>query len=216
MDISDLRGIGKTLFSETGRIRLRPDSSEPLGKGAAGDATFPIDRRAEEIILSGLEAMDEPLSIISEECGVKELKGGGLRVLIDPIDGSKNAVTGIPFYCTSIAVAEGSTIGSISMAYVLNLLTGDEFWAEKGKGAFFNGQRICSQQADDTFYLVAYEMPNTGKDFPRIAGLLSQARRTRCFGSTALDLSYVAYGAVSVFVTPSPSRSFDYGGGGSW
>jgi myo-inositol-1(or 4)-monophosphatase len=29
----------------------------------------------------------------------------------------------------------------------------------------------------------------------------------------ALDISYVAYGAVSVFITPSPSRSFDFASG---
>ncbi|NTU41568.1 MAG: hypothetical protein HGA78_00640 [Nitrospirales bacterium] len=213
MDISAIRGIGNRLFSEIGKTRLRPHSSESLGKGAAGDSTFPIDRRAEEIILQSLEELGEPLSIISEEYGAKDLMGGGMRVLIDPIDGSKNAITGIPLYCTSIAVAEGDTIGSISMSYVINLLTGDEFWAEKGKGAFFNGERIFAQRDDDTLYLAAYEMPSPQADLPKISGLLTHARRTRCFGSVALDLSYVAYGSVSVFVTPSPSRSFDFGGG---
>lgn len=214
MEIGKIREIGRRLFSEIGRTRLRPRTSEPVGKGASGDATFPIDKRAEDIIISSLENMMVPMSIVSEEYGTKEVRGGGRTVLIDPIDGSKNAITGIPLYCTSIAVAEGSSIGSITMAYVVNLLTGDEFWAEKGKGAFFNGERIQAQSGDDdTFYLVSYEAPSPQADLPRITGLLSQARRTRCFGSTALDLCYVAYGSVSVFVTPSPSRSFDYGGG---
>lgn len=213
MKIENLRKIGRELFFEIGETRLRPFSSEEIGKGASGDRTFPIDKKAEDIVIGHLESLREPLSIISEERGILETNGGGgQRVLVDPVDGSKNAVNGIPFYCTSIAVADGNTIGSISMAYVLNLLTGDEFWAERGKGAFFNGERISVQQ-DDQLHLVAYEAQTPKDDIPRIMGLLGGARRARCLGSTALDLAYVAYGAVSVFVNPFPSRSFDFAGG---
>jgi myo-inositol-1(or 4)-monophosphatase len=212
MKIESLRQIGRQLFSDIGNTRLKPFASEAIGKGASGDKTFPIDKKAEDIIIGSLEALNEPLSIISEEAGLKEIKGGGKRVLIDPIDGSKNAITGIPFYCTSIAVADKDNIGSVSLAYVINLLTGDEFWAEKGKGAFFNGERIHAQK-DDVFYLIAYESPSPKNDIPKMIRLLSETRRTRCFGATALDLAYVAYGSVSVFLTPSPSRSFDFAGG---
>lgn len=212
MKIENLRNIGKRLFSEIGNTRLMPFTSESLGNGAGGDKTFPIDKKAEDIIIGSLEALKEPLSIVSEEVGLKDIKGGGRRVLIDPIDGSKNAITGIPFYCSSIAVADGGNIGSMSLAYVINLLTGDEFWAEKGSGAFFNGERIYTQR-DDIFYLVAYETPSPKKDIPKMIRLLSETRRTRCFGATALDLAYVAYGSISVFLTPSPSRSFDFAGG---
>lgn len=212
MKIENLRAIGKRLFSEIGSTRLRPFASESIGKGAGGDKTFPIDKKAEDIIIGSLESFGEPLSIVSEEYGVKEIRGGGKRVLIDPVDGSKNAITGLPFYCASIGIADGETIGSISLAYVLNLLTGDEFWAEKGKGAFFNGDRIYTQK-DDLYYLIAYEAQSPKNDLPKILPLLGESRRTRCFGATALDLSYVAYGSVSVFVTPAPSRSFDFAAG---
>ncbi len=212
MKIENLRNIGKRLFSEIGNTRLMPFTSESLGKGAGGDKTFPIDKKAEDIIIGSLEALKEPLSIVSEEAGLKEIKGGGKKVLLDPIDGSKNAITGIPFYCSSIAVADGDNIGSITLAYVINLLTGDEFWAEKGRGAFFNGEGIHTQK-DDIFYLVAYETPSPKNDIPKMMRLLAEARRTRCLGATALDLAYLAYGSISVFITPSPSRSFDFAGG---
>jgi len=212
MNIQKLRDIGKLLFSELGTTRLRPFASETLGRGAGGDNTYQIDRKAEDIIIGSLEDLKEPLNIVSEEYGLKEVRGGGYQVIIDPIDGSRNAVNGVPFYCTSIAVCDGTTFGDISLAYVLNLLTGDEFWAEKGMGAFFNGERIFSQ-ADDLFYLIAYEAQVPGRDVPKIVKLLSEGRRTRCLGATALDLALVAYGAVSVFVTPAPSRSFDFAAG---
>jgi myo-inositol-1(or 4)-monophosphatase len=206
------RNIKKNLLSRLSEMQLKPSMQKALGIGAAGDRTFPIDKIAEDIIISELESSGMPISVVSEEYGLKEINGGGRKVLIDPVDGSKNAVSGIPFYCTSIAVAEGDTVGSITTAYVLNLINGDEFLAEKGRGAFLNGEQIFSQK-DDELYLVAYEAQTPGRDIPEIIPLLARSRKTRCFGATALDLAYLAYGAVSVFVSPSPSRSFDFAGG---
>jgi myo-inositol-1(or 4)-monophosphatase len=212
MYVQVLQGIREKLLKKVSETRFRPMAQKALGIGAGGDKTFPIDRLAEDLIISELESSGLPLSVISEEYGRKEINGGGATVLIDPIDGSKNAISGIPFYCTSIAIAEGNTIGSVAVAYVVNLINGDEFRAEKEKGAFLNNERISSQQEDE-FALVAYEAQVPGKDIPRILPLLARSRKTRCLGATALDLAYLAYGAVSVFVSPSPSRSFDFAAG---
>lgn len=214
--LETLRLIGRRLFSELTPLRYSflqkgiSDIKPP--RGAAGDRTFPIDKKAEEIILEELERSGEPLSIVSEEYGLKDIRGGGRRVLIDPIDGSKNAITGIPFYCTSIAIAEGDTIGTIRTAYVINLLTGDEFYAEKGRGAYLNGTPIKTQH-DGSILVVAYEAQTPKRDIPEIMSLLQAARRTRCLGATALDLCLVGAGSISIFLTPAPSRSFDFAAG---
>jgi len=210
LKIDILRIIGKKLLKEISS--LKKGSKTVVGIGASGDKTYQIDKLAEDIILVGLEKSGHSLSVISEEAGIIDIRGGGKRVVIDPIDGSRNAVTGIPFYCTSIAVADGNTIGDIELAYVLNLISGDEFWAEKGKGAFMHGERISSQQ-DEFFSLVAYEAQLPRKDIPRIMPLLTEARKTRCLGATALDLSYLAKGSTSIFANPSPSRCIDFAGG---
>lgn len=212
MEIKTLRNIGKQLLKEIPLLKQEPLSQTAIGVGASGDKTFPIDKKAEEIIISGLMATGESLTIVSEELGIKDIKGGGKKVLIDPIDGSKNAIAGIPFYCTSIAVADGNTIGDIELSYIVNLINGDEFWAEKNKGAFLNGERIQTQKTTE-IYLVAYEAQSPKKDIPRIMPLLSRAMKTRCLGATALDLAHLAYGSISIFVNPSFSRSFDFGGG---
>jgi myo-inositol-1(or 4)-monophosphatase len=204
-----LRGIGKTLRKELGG---KAHAMGALERGAAGDKTYAVDRRAEEIILSGLEASGEPLSVISEEAGLLDLNGGGRTVIIDPVDGSKNAVTGVPLYCTSIAVADGGRLGDVELAYIINLASGDEYWAQKGAGAFMNSVPIFAQK-DDTPYAAVYEVQNPGRDLPRILPLLYGFRRTRCLGAVALDLALLARGAASVFVTPAPSRSFDFAAG---
>jgi len=210
MEIKILRGIGKRLLKEIPLIKKATKIA--IGIGASGDKTYPIDKLAEDIILTGLDESGEALTVISEEIGKKDIKGGGRKILIDPIDGSRNAVSGIPFYCTSIAVVNGNTVGDIKLAYVVNLVNGDEFWAEKGKGAFLNGEKITAQR-DDNFYLIAYEAQSPHEDIPRIIPLFAESRKTRCLGATALDLSYLACGAISVFANPSLSRSFDFAGG---
>lgn len=210
MNIEVLRSIGKHLMKEI--PFFRDESKIPIGTGAAGDKTYRIDKIAEDIILSGLDASGEALTIISEEAGIRDIKGGAKKVLIDPIDGSRNAISGIPFYCTSIAVANGDTVGDMQLSYVLNLVSGEEFWAERGGGAFHNGEKM-STQSDEIFYLTAYEAQSPRTDISRIMPLLVDSRKTRCFGATALDLAYLAYGAISVFANPSPSRSFDFAGG---
>lgn len=210
MEIETLRNIGRHLLKELPLVKK--DRMVALGIGASGDRTYPIDKVAEDTILSCLQKTGEPWTVISEESGVKDIRGGGKKVLIDPIDGSRNAISGIPFYCTSIAIIDGDTLGDIELSYVVNLVNGEEFWAEKGKGAFLRGKEISTQQ-DDIFYLVAYEAQSPYKDIQRIIPLLSKSRKTRCLGSTALDLAYLASGAISVFTSPSPSRSFDFAGG---
>lgn len=213
MDIPDLYKLGSLLTVNIGNIRLIPSEQKSLGRGAGGDNTFPIDKKAEDIIINYLESFNQPMSVISEEIGIKDIHGGGdIKVLIDPIDGSKNAINGVPFYCSSVAFVKGDYIGDVYMSLVVNLLTGDCFTAKKGGGAFFNNRQIFTQKDSNT-NLLAFESQNPNRDISRILKLMSYFRRVRCLGATALDMAYTAYGAISVFVTPSPSRTFDFAGG---
>jgi len=213
--LETLREIGRELLRETAAMfRERPPlGGPPPPRGAAGDRTFPVDRRAEEIIISGLGRRGEPLTVISEEAGRVDLHGGGGRlVLVDPIDGSKNAISGIPFYCASIAVASGGRLRDVDLAYVINLVSAEEFHARRSGGAWLDGRPI-SPQADDVFRLAAYEAQSPGRDIGLLLPLLSRFRKTRCLGAVALDLAYLAAGSISVFVSPAPSRSFDFAAG---
>ncbi len=212
MEINDLRKIGKRLNLEILMHLEDPLGGCAIGKGAGGDITHSIDKRAEDIIIEELEKLNEPFTLISEECGYKDIQGGGPRILVDPIDGSRNALSGIPLFSTSIALINGDTLGNISMGYVINLTSGDEYWAIKGSGSFLNGVSITTQK-DASCKVIAYEVRTIGTDIPRIIPLLSLFDRPRCFGSTALDMAFLASGALSMFIAPSPSRSFDFAAG---
>lgn len=209
------KNIGKQMLNGVTEFLSKEGGAVPLGKGAGGDQTFPVDKWAEDIIISALENVHnsgESFTIISEELGIRKLGEGGTVVLVDPIDGSNNAKSGVPFFSTSIALLDNERLSSLRVGYVINLAVGDEFWAIKGAGAYLNGRRIETPKSE-AILVVAYEASNPASDIPRIMPLLKAASRTRCFGSTALDLAYLASGAFSVFVTATASRAFDYAAG---
>ena len=92
-------------------IEREPDRVRALDRGAGGDTTLVIDRAAEDAVFAELEELDGGLLAISEERGEVEVNGGGpLRVVIDPVDGSRNARRGMGPYALSVAVAEGPTL----------------------------------------------------------------------------------------------------------
>jgi myo-inositol-1(or 4)-monophosphatase len=200
-------GLSVILSREGGKI--------PLGKGAGGDKTFPVDKWAEDIIVAALERahkQGEHFTLISEELGTRKFGEGEKIVLVDPIDGSNNAKSGIPFFAASLALLNGNRLSDLAAGYVVNLAVGDEFRAIRGKGAYKNGVRIRTS-ATEGMVIVAYEASSPATDIPKIMPLLSKAKRTRCYGSTALDLAYLASGAISLFATGTASRAFDYAAG---
>jgi myo-inositol-1(or 4)-monophosphatase len=212
MDIKALRKIGRRLKKEIFPHLEELRKAGPIGKGASGDITHQIDKKAEDIVIEEAEQLKMPLTVVSEECGIKHIKGGGIKLLLDPIDGSRNALSGVPLFSTSIAIVDGDTIGDTSLGYVINLISGDEFWAIKGGGSFLNGLPVKTQQGS-TFKVLAYEAQTPKVDMPVIMPLIYMFSRARCFGSTALDLAFLAQGAISMFAVPSNSRSFDFAAG---
>src|SRR3954453_10283845 len=114
--------------AEMARFPEPADRAVGTGRGEGGDIALVIDRAAEDAIFRELEQLDLPLTVVSEERGRVELGGGGpTHVVVDPIDGSRNAKRGIPGYSVSIAVATGSTLGDVEFGYVSDL-TMDETW----------------------------------------------------------------------------------------
>lgn len=70
--------------------------------------------------------------------------------LIDPIDGTKSFVRGYPFFSTQIALLhKGELIVGVSSAPSFNGGQGELAWAEKGKGAWMNGERIQVSDIDN-------------------------------------------------------------------
>lgn len=89
------------------------------------------DREAEQIIRSQLGRIRNRDAVIGEEFGTTG--SGGRQWVVDPIDGTKNYVRGVPVWATLIGLVEdGEVVLGVVSAPALNR----RWWAAKGSGAF--------------------------------------------------------------------------------
>jgi myo-inositol-1(or 4)-monophosphatase len=88
--------------------------------GAGGDVSSKLDLFAEAIFVKHLSAFGH---IESEESGI--IGEGDEKIIIDPIDGSSNALSLFPYYGTSVAKINAE--GVLDTAIVCNLANGDIF-----------------------------------------------------------------------------------------
>lgn len=201
--------------AELDRLGDPAERAVELGRGEGGDITLAIDRAAEDAIFSEFEALEVPMTVISEERGHVDLHGGGpTHVIVDPIDGSRNAKRGIPAYSVSIAIADGDAIGDISFAYVHDLALDEDWHAAPGQGAFLGDQRLGPLPADSKLEILALEIihPNlVVESADAIAA--TGAQRLRALGSFALALCWVAGGRYDALATLSTCRSVDFAAG---
>jgi len=177
------------------RLSSSAERDRVVGTGASGDETLLADREAELELVDSLSSV-EGLRIVSEEMGESGPKAAKLTAIIDPIDGSSNFSRGIPFYCTSVCIVAGISLRDSRYALVRDLVGGDVYYAERGKGASKNGVRIRGSPVSDLSEAVA------GVDLSRAApavvrGLTSvipNLKRHIHLGANALELCFVADG----------------------
>ncbi len=106
-------------------------------KGDQSPVTI-ADRQAEELIRGRIERTFQRHGIVGEEFGVKESEGGRHRWFVDPIDGTKSFVRGVPLYAVLIGLEIDEQV-RVGVAYFPAL---DELIAAaSGEGCWWNGRR---------------------------------------------------------------------------
>ncbi len=173
-----------------------PAGGDYVKMGADGTPTKRIDQVAEDAVVEYLREKPLCRTLVSEEAGVVEMGGDAGTIYLDPIDGTYNAVTGIPFYALSIAYAAA---GTLQKGYVRNLATGETFSAVRGEGAFIDGRPI---RVSRTSLLEESAMSVYGRRFDPapVLHLGRKLRRWRLFGASALELCYVGAGRIDGFI----------------
>ncbi|WP_455241095.1 bifunctional fructose-bisphosphatase/inositol-phosphate phosphatase [Methanothermobacter tenebrarum] len=188
----------------------KEEAGEIIKMGADGTPTKLIDLVAEDETINVLENTGRPVTLISEEIGYlkigeKEDSEHKIIFVVDPLDGTTNAIKSIPFYGISIAIAEYDStdvlpsLNDVKMGFVKNFATNDIYEALRGHGAYLNGERIkpSKQESLEESSMGAFIY---GTKFPKIDNICRIIRRMRILGSVALELSYVANGAYDAFM----------------
>ena len=128
------------IAEEAGRViqAVREKGFEVEQKGAQGPVTD-ADRAADELLRTRLLAL-EGCGWLSEETADDERRLQQERLwVVDPLDGTKEFVKGIPEYSVAIGLVEN---GTAILGVVHNPSTGDTYSASRGAGAFKNGDPI--------------------------------------------------------------------------
>jgi myo-inositol-1(or 4)-monophosphatase len=195
-------------------LPTRTEREPVVGAGEGGDETTAVDRAAEDAVVERLVALHDSgvdFTLVSEELGERVFGDpqAPLRLVLDPIDGSLNAKRGIPFFSVSLAVAEGPAMGDVFFGYVFDFGTGEEWTAQRGEGAFLNGERLDGPGPKEDIEILSFEATRTDLVAQKAPGIVGLAYRTRIMGSLALSLCHLAAGRVDAVCSLKPARSVD-------
>ncbi len=165
------------------------------------DYVTDIDQQAEREIIAVIRKAHPSHGIIGEEGG--ESPGDEFTWIIDPLDGTRNFIHGVPHFCVSIAI---SRRGRIEHGVIYDPVRQDLFTASRGKGAQVNDRRMrVSKRSDPNECLLATGSPHTSDESEATAymnsliSVLETCKDVRRAGSAALDLAYVAAGRYDGF-----------------
>jgi fructose-1,6-bisphosphatase/inositol monophosphatase family enzyme len=168
-----------------------PHRADVVAMGADGTPTEELDRLAEAEILRVLDAEGVNWDLLSEEIGPVS-RGGDRTLVVDPIDGSHNALRGQPFFTVSLALGRGDLAG-IDLGLVRDLHHGTTWWAGRGTGAFRDGRPIRTRPWTAKNEMLFVNLGAHASE--RSVRLAGKARRVRSLGCASEELLMVAQGS---------------------
>jgi myo-inositol-1(or 4)-monophosphatase len=172
------------------------------------------DKESEDIIKKIINEAYPDHSIIGEETG--HTKNGGEHTWqIDPIDGTRNFSKGLPLFALSIALEYKD---EVIVGVIYNPATKSLFYAEKGKGAYLNNQKI-NVSKDNSSHAILVSGKGRNPEERKLARFLMHklpdeftGLTVRDLGCCALDLAILAKGGVEVSIELG-LNSYDFAAG---
>lgn len=197
MSLSDeLMKISNSIVESVNNWFPHGGGGKKISLGADGDATREIDKIAEDAALSKMEELALDWNILSEEVGSIRT-GSRYTLVLDPIDGTNNAISQIPFYSTSLALLDEAEEQIID-AIVVNIPSNDVFTSKIGEGAFKNNIPIRTRRFNINEATVSSYIGPEAQGWTE--PIIFWPKRTRYFGSISLEVSLVASGSLDLFV----------------
>ena len=168
--------------------------------GADGTPTKLIDKLAEDVAIKTIDNSKTTVNLLSEEAGFID-NNAEYTFVLDPVDGTRNAIRGIPFFTVSLAVGRHS-LSDVEYGIIKHVSTGDIYEAEAGMGAFYNKNHILVPDvaAQEPLYSASL-----GKRCEQNTQDMVKNAIVRSFGSASLEMCLVATGAIDAYIV---SREF--------
>lgn len=156
-----------------------------------------VDLENEEFLKLELAKIVPAAGFLAEESGLSGCASDFMWV-IDPIDGTKNFIKGIPHFCIMVALTYKNEpiVGAIYQP-----ITQEFYYAEKGKGLWLQDNRIIFSNRSIEHNAVFVSCSEV--DVRHIKLKLKETKlqiSRRCFGSAGIDAVYLAVGNVDLII----------------
>ncbi len=201
------------ILRDAAQIMLRERPDNITSKEGHANLVTQADRKTQDALQERLLKL-LPGSVMFGEEKENEPLGDGPTWVVDPNDGTLNYIHGLMHSAIAVALVEGR---QARLSAVYNPYRDELFTAEKGQGAFLNGQpvRVAEHPFPRalTFYGSSpYDPSLVEATFEAVKDLMRQTADVRRFGSAILDLAYLASGRADIFFEYSLSP-WDYTAG---
>jgi histidinol phosphatase-like enzyme (inositol monophosphatase family) len=161
------------------------------------------DKAAEKAIRAAIRKRYPGHGILGEEFGAED-EGAALRWVIDPIDGTRAFIIGMPLWGTIIGLTQDGAplLGAMSQPF-----TGERFWSEPGRARWRQGSgkprtlhtRACSSLDQAVLTSTHPDLFAAGEEAQRFQALKGRVRMTR-FGGDCYGYCLLAAGHVDLVV----------------
>lgn len=170
-------------------------------KGSNVNLVTEYDKKIQDFLFSKLSEIVPDAHFLGEEGEDNKKLTEGYCFIIDPIDGTTNFIKNFQHSAISVALAKDK---ELIIGVVLDPDLDNLFYAEKGKGAYLNGERISVSECNMENSLVLfgtspYEHELARKTFELTEKVFYKCLEVRRCGSATLDICYVASGKADLY-----------------
>lgn len=185
-------------------LRMQGGPLDVTLKDARVDVTSSADAAAQRAVSAVLAAEYPDHVVIGEEDGVADVRVRERPVwYVDPLDGTRNYLNGVPYFCTSVAVTLN---GAVLAGAVYDPSRDEMYSAVRGGGARCDGRPLRVSAVDDVARALVVTQaqsadPATIREFADLMALLmGVSAGVRFPGAPALVLAHVAAGRYGAYV----------------
>lgn len=212
--IVDIEKVKEIVLSAKPLFMNRDESANITVKGAA-DYVTKVDVNVQNYIVNALKKEYPSIQFMGEEKDNSDIDFSGRVWILDPVDGTTNLIHDFHGSSISLGLADNNEL----VMGIVYIPTSDElFYAQKGKGAYLNGERIhCSMEKELSKAVVGagsspYYKYYADLVFDSYKKMFMDISDIRRIGSAAIELAYVACGRLDAY-TEAELKPWDYAAG---
>jgi myo-inositol-1(or 4)-monophosphatase len=202
--ISALLGAADALAGQAAELLVRMQGEQPavIAKGLR-DVVTAADLAAEKLVIDGLRELMPEAGILSEEAGFSG-SADGPRWIIDPLDGTVNYASGLPWFSVTLAYQEqGKTMLGLTHAPLAGIVarySADGIATINELPAAVSGTARLSEAVVSVVLTSHYTPDEIARTSNVIRRLAELARGVRVIVSGGLEMSLVAAGRLDAFI----------------